>query len=196
MVDKRISSRTFWLTASLILALVIVNLLLIRQNVSLRQQLTGRAKSVDAAANSLRKGEIVAPITGFDLSGQPYELKYQEDGRRHLVMFFSPDCRYCVEQSPLWREVLNKIDNNRFSVVGVVGDREDRRAVSTHAEKLGYFRTKTPLPVVFVSNESLARYKLMATPTTLLIDDKGRVEHAWVGKWDETKVKEVSLSLQ
>jgi peroxiredoxin len=92
--------------------------------------------------------------------------------------------------------VLNNIDNNRFSIVGVVGYREDRHAVSAHAEKLGYFRTKTPLPVVFLSNESLARYKLTATPTTLLIDDKGRVEHAWVGKWDETKVKEVSLSLQ
>jgi peroxiredoxin len=156
----------------------------------------GAEKKVDALTNSLKKGEVVAPVVGADLSGQPYELKYKEDGRRHLLMFFSPDCRYCAEQAPLWRDVLNKIDSNRFNVVGVVGDREGTQAVSAHAGKLGYFSTKTPLPVMFFNEASLARYKLTATPTTLLINDHGKIEHVWVGKWDETKANEVSLALK
>jgi hypothetical protein len=73
----------------------------------------------------------------------------------------------------------------------VVSDLEDRQLVSSHAEGAGYFKTKTPLPIAFFNNELLGRYKLTATPTTLLIDEDGKVEQAWVGRWDETKAKEV-----
>lgn len=149
---------------------------------TLRRQLAGRAKTTDATANALRGGESLAGFIGTDLSGQQYTV--------------SPTCQYCVQQAPLWRDVLNKLDTNRFSVVGVVGDQEDRHAVSVHAEELGYFKTKTILPVVFLTDEVLARYKLAATPTTLLMSDSGKVEHVWVGKWDEAKVNEVADALK
>lgn len=51
-------------------------------------------------------------------------------------------------------------------------------------------------PVIFFDNESLGSYKLTATPTTLLIDEDGKVEHAWVGKWDESGVMEVAAALK
>lgn len=163
---------------------------------TLRRQLAGRAKTTDATANALRGGENLAGFIGTDLSGQQYTLEYKKDGHQHLLLFFSPTCQYCVQQAPLWRDVLNKLDTNRFSVVGVVGDQEDRHAVSVHAEELGYFKTKTILPVVFLTDEVLARYKLAATPTTLLMSDSGKVEHVWVGKWDEAKVNEVADALK
>jgi peroxiredoxin len=47
-----------------------------------------------------------------------------------------------------------------------------------------------------INDGSLARYKLTATPTTLLIDDDGKVEHAWVGKWDEEQANEVAAALK
>jgi peroxiredoxin len=52
------------------------------------------------------------------------------------------------------------------------------------------------LPVIVFDNESLGTYKLTATPTTLLIDDDGRVEYAWVGKWDDGRVREVAAALK
>lgn len=178
------------------MALSLVNLLLIKQNFDLRRQLAGSGKKTGATANSLRPGEVVLPVSGSDLNGRPYELKYERGGRRHLLLFFSPDCPYCVEQAPQWRDVLNKIDHGRFRVVGIVGDREDGRRVAAHAEELGYFGTKVPLPIVVFSNESLERYKLTATPTTILIGDDGEVVHSWVGKWDAVKATEVSLALK
>jgi peroxiredoxin len=96
----------------------------------------------------------------------------------------------------MWRDLLNRIDSNRINVVGMVGDREDKLEVAKHANVLGYFKTRIALPIVSVSNETLAKYKLTATPTTLLIDSNGRVEHAWVGKWDETKTAEVVAALK
>lgn len=183
------------LAVALIVALSISNLLLITQNFSLRSQLNSAGR-IDASANSLKPGETVTPIAGTDLNGHPYQVQYEEDGRRQVLLFFSPSCPYCVQQGPIWRDMLNWIDSSRFNVVGIVGDREDKQEVANHAEVLGYFNTKIALPVVSVSDETLARYKLTATPTTLLIDGSGRVEHAWVGKWGESKSAEVVAALK
>ena len=180
---------------ALVLALSIFNVLLITQNLSLRRQLKSAGR-IDAGANSLRPGERVTPIAGTDLNGQPYQLRYEKDGRRQVLLFFSPSCPYCVQQGPIWRQMLNGIDPNRFNVVGIVGDREDKQELANHAEVLGYFKTRIALPVVSVNDETLARYKLTATPTTLLIDGSGKVEHAWVGKWDQSKSAEVAAALK
>jgi len=40
------------------------------------------------------------------------------------------------------------------------------------------------------------RYKLVATPTTLLVSSAGDVEHVWVGKWDQVKTNEVVAALK
>ena len=129
-------------------------------------------------------------------SRRQYELRFEKDGKRQLLLFFSPSCPYCLQQGPLWCDILDKIDSNRFNIVGIVGDKEDQQAVTKHAEELGYFKTKTVLPIIAVNEDVLRRYKLTATPATLLIDDNGRVEHAWVGKWDESKQREVAEALK
>lgn len=179
----------------LILSLMAVNLLLIKQNFELRRQLIGFGRKAETT-NTLKAGERVNSIVGTDLNGQPFEVKYNQEGRRHLLLYFSPNCLYCVQQASLWRELLDKVDDKRINVVGVVSEREDRQSIFAHAEGAGYFKTKTPLPVVLFNDASLAHYKLTATPTTLLIDDDGKVEHAWVGKWDEGKANEVAASLK
>ncbi|HEX5876319.1 MAG TPA: TlpA disulfide reductase family protein [Pyrinomonadaceae bacterium] len=151
---------------------------------------------MDLTKNFLQPGDVVAPVTATNLEGRPYQLDYQKDGRQRLLLFFSPDCPYCRQQSPLWQDMLDKVDSNRFLVVGVVSDREDRQLVSAHADEAGYFKTRTPLPLVFFDSESLGSYKLTATPTTLLINDAGKVEHAWIGKWDTNSAREVAAALQ
>lgn len=185
-----------WLTIGLIVILCLVNLLLIKQNLDLRKQLAAGGRTIDLTTNFLQPGDVVTSVTATDLDGRPYQLDYKKDGRQRLILFFSPNCPYCQQQSPLWRDLLNKVDSNRFTVIGVVSAREDKRLVSAHADGAGYFKTKTPLPLVFFDSESLGSYKLTATPTTLLISEDGRVEHAWVGKWDETKALEVAVALK
>jgi peroxiredoxin len=185
-----------WAGGILIFALIVVNLLLVRQNYSLRTQLTARANAVSPAAQSLKEGEVVPSLVGSDLNGHPFEQRFQNSEKQHLLLYFSPSCAYCIKQAPLWRDVLNKIDSNRVEAIGIVSDREDRQTVFRHVEELGYFKTRNPLPVLFVSNELLASYKLMATPTTLLISDSGNLARVWVGKWDEAKTNEVAEALR
>ena len=196
MSETKSSSQKSWLPIGLIVILCLVNLLLIKQNLDLRKQLAAGARTIDLTTNLLQPGDVVTPVTATDMDGRPYQLDYKKDGRQRLLLFFSLNCPYCEQQSPLWRDMLDKVDSNRFTVVGVVSDREDKRSVSAHADGAGYFKTKTPLPLVFFDSESLGSYKLTATPTTLLISEDGKVEHAWVGKWDETKAMEVAAALR
>lgn len=196
MSERRSSLQKAWLPAGLILILGLVNVLLIRQNLDLRRQLAAGGRTLDLTTNVLRTGDVVTPVTATDLDGRPYQLDYKKDGRHRLLLFFSPNCPYCEQQSPLWRDLLDNVDKDRFTIVGIVSDREDRRTVAAHAERAGYFKTKTRLPVVFFDNDSLGNYKLTATPTTLLIDEDGKVEHAWVGKWDQSRVMEVAAALK
>src|SRR4026208_1465810 len=196
MSENGVRSQKPWLTIGLVVMLCIVNVLLIKQNLDLRRQLAAGARTLDLATNVLQPGDIVTPVQATDLNGRPYNLQYNKDGRHRLLLYFSPNCPYCQQQTPLWRGLLNHVDGSRFTVVGVVSDREDKESVSAHANGAGYFNTKTPLPVIFFDNESLGTYKLTATPTTLLIDDDGRVEYAWVGKWDDGRVREVAAALK
>ena len=196
MSENKSTSNRSWLAPGLVVLLCVVNLLLIKQNLDLRKQLAAGGRTIDLTQNFLQPGDFVTPVTATDLDGRLYQLDYKKDGRQRLLLFFSPNCPYCQQQSPLWRDLLDKVDSNRFMVVGVVSDREDKRLVSAHAEGAGYFKTKTPLPLVFFDSESLGSYKLTATPTTLLINEDGRVEYAWVGKWDETKAMEIAATLK
>jgi peroxiredoxin len=196
MSENKRPSQKSWLTIGLIVILCVVTLLLIKQNLDLRKQLAAGGRAIDLTTNFLQPGDVVTSVTATDLDGRPYQLEYKKDGRQRLLLFFSPNCPYCQQQSPLWRDLLNKVDSNRFTVIGVVSDREDKRLVSAHADGAGYFKTKTPLPLLFFDSESLGSYKLTATPTTLLINEDGRVEHAWIGKWDETKAMEVAAALK
>lgn len=196
MRETKSPSHTSWLSIGLIVILCVVNVLLIKQNLDLRKQLAAGGRTIDLTKNFLQPGDVVEPITATDLKGRPYQLDFKKDRRQHLLLFFSPNCPYCQQQVPLWREMLNTVDGNRFDIVGVLSDREDKQAVADHANSAGYFNTKTPLPLVFFDSDSLANYKLTATPTTLLIDENGKVEHAWIGKWDENSAKEVAAALK
>jgi len=196
MSEIKSTSQKSWLTVGLIILLCLVNLLLIKQNFDLRKQLAAGGRTIDVTTNALQPGDLVTPVTATDLEGHPYQLDYKKGGPAYLLLFFSPNCPYCKQQSPLWRDVLDKVDSNRFTVVGIVSDREDKRLVSAYADRAGYFKTKTPLPLVFFDSESLGSYKLTATPTTLLINEDGRVEHAWIGRWDENKAREVAAALK
>lgn len=148
MSENKSSSQKSWLSVGLILVLCVVNLLLIKQNLDLRKQLAAGGRTIDVTTNFLQPGDVVAPVTATDLEGRPYQLDYKKDGRQRLLLYFSPHCPYCQQQSPLWRDLLDKVD------------------------------------------------KLSATPTTLLINEDGKVEHAWIGKWDETSASEVAATLK
>src|SRR5262245_2826542 len=120
MSENKSPSQKSWLTAGLLILLSVVNLLLIKQNLDLLKQLAAGGRTIDVTTNALQPGDVVTPVTATDLEGHPYQLDYKKDGRARLLLFFSPTCPYCQQQSPLWRDVLDNVDSSRFTVVGIV----------------------------------------------------------------------------
>jgi len=182
---------TQWLGAILIVALGAVNLLLLRQNLTLRKQLSGGTVS-----NAFHGGERLDGFTGVDLNGQQLAIDFNRPGRKHIILYLSPSCPYCFQQAPLWRNLLDNLDGNRFDVVGVVSDKNEREPVARNIDELGYLKTKNPLAVMFLKDEALAKLRFVATPTTMIVSDTGVVEGMWVGKWKESDSNQVAAAMK
>src|SRR5215211_1715379 len=112
MSENNPTSHKSWLSIGLIVLLCVVNVLVIKQNLDLRKRLAAGGRMVELTTNFLKPGDVVAPVAAIDLDGQLYQLDYKKDGRQRLLLFFSPNCPYCRQQSPLWRDLLDNVDSN------------------------------------------------------------------------------------
>jgi len=88
LMQNRGASMKPWVAPLLILGLIVVNLLLAKQNLAMRQQLRAQADAVNPAGQSLKEGEVVASIAGVGLDGRPYELNYDKIDASTCCSFF------------------------------------------------------------------------------------------------------------
>lgn len=116
----------------LVFVLAASNTLLIKQNLEMRNQHKTLQQRLDPTSWSLRPGESAQPFTARDLNGEQYAVDYQ-GGRHRVFLFFTPECPYCAQQVPFWRDLLDNIDHSRYEVVGMVGEREDRQKIGRRA---------------------------------------------------------------
>lgn len=92
MSEDKVSVKRSWLTLGVMITLCVVNLLLIRQNLDLRNQLAGGGRTLELTTNVLKPGDLVPSVTATDLDGQLYKVDYNRGGHRRLLLFFSPSC--------------------------------------------------------------------------------------------------------
>ncbi len=94
-------------------------------------------------------------------------------GAKSVLVVLSTQCSVCVREIPKYRELAQKMKSDaptaRFATVFVQPHQE--------AE---LFLKKEGLDAPTVDIPSLIRI-VRATPTILLVDDKGRVAESWVG---------------
>ena len=171
MVSSRvISGASLFLQA----ALLVVVVLLLRQNFAYRALLAQPTVSVP------QPGERVDSFVSPALVGSVEVLFGKQEERRTVLLFLSPDCRYCDAQMPYWRELVDHADRERFRIVSVVRDSENSDEVQRYLAEGGI----ATLPTAFASAELRASLKLSSTPLTLVIDAEGIVERTWLGVWD------------
>ncbi|MDT4953064.1 MAG: AhpC/TSA family [Acidobacteriota bacterium] len=163
----------------LLLALAIANALLIRQNLQMRTALSKYEPPV------LQSGEQVQSFSAPSLSGENIQVNYTGNGPKRVLMFFTPDCPYCREQFAYWREVLTHADMNRFEILGVVTESEDKAKLNEYLRSVGCSPdSQKPLRTVLIPNNLRRSYKLSSTPITLVVANDGSVENVWYGRWD------------
>ncbi len=170
---------------ALILSFAAANLLLIRQNLQLRAELSRYQP------DELHAGDKLPPFSATGLGGEPLSVSYDEHGPKRVLLFFTPTCRYCRGQFAYWRELLERADRERFEITGVVADTEDPAQVEEYLREVGG-EPRASLRVAMASADVRRSYKLTATPITLVVANDGTVEQSWQGLWSGREVTKAS----
>lgn len=159
-----------------IFSFAVVNVLLIRQNLQLRTALNR------AQPESPRPGDRLPPFSAKGLAGELLYISYDGRGPKRVFLFFTPPCRFCREQFPYWREMMEKSDKGRFDITGLVADSEDPARLAEYLRAMAG-DAGASLRVAMISDSVRHSYKLSATPITLVVANDGTVEEAWAGRW-------------
>ncbi|MDT7541995.1 MAG: AhpC/TSA family [Acidobacteriota bacterium] len=171
----KLSTVALWL---LLIALTISNLLLLRQNMKMRAALT------PPKLETLHAGDRVQPFMAEDLRGGKIDVSYNGTGAKRVLLYFTPTCPFCRQQFAYWHEVFVRADRERFEVLGVVSDKEDKEKMEDYLRQFGCAAdSQTPLRAALVPDDVRCNYKLMATPITLIVNNNGTVDKAWSGRW-------------
>lgn len=153
-------------------ALILISLLLLRQNLGLHKELKYREPDV------LNPGESVESFVAPSFSGE-LSISYGPTEKAKVFLYLSPRCGYCSEQMPYWHQIIEGIDRERYEVFTVARDSETLENVSEYLEA----EHLDPIPTVLAPPRVWRRYKFFGTPTTLVVSKEGAVVKQWRGVW-------------
>lgn len=144
--------------------------LLVRKTKNLQQQLS-RAMT-DAPA--IQPGVAFEPFTVVDEFGASTLIEFGEDQPETLLLAFSLECAACEEVFPLWNEVIPVGISNALRVIPInLGSQDSLSDGESYA---------LPVPAFSIAPADLEPFrKITRIPATLLLNNKGVVEHAWSG---------------
>jgi peroxiredoxin len=118
-----------------------------------------------SAPTGLPVGEAAPDFDLPDLTGARHTLA-EFKGRKVLLIFFSPQCGYCLQMAPALAAL--ETDSNPLPLVITSGDAEaNRQLVKEHGIKC--------LVLLQAKDDLAAWYKAAGTPTGYLIDEEGLI---------------------
>ena len=165
--------------AACCLLLLGMNVALIRQNKTLKAQVSQPPPSLEAPI-----GAQMPELKGFDPGGREISIAYGKDLRKVLVFVYSPSCQFCTQNWPKWQQLFPELDRSAVRPIGV-----DVSATSTMDYIVRQFKD---LPVVTkVDPKDMVDYHLHLTPQTILVNQTGKVEKVWSGVLTDANVAEI-----
>lgn len=142
---------------------------------------------VGGAALLLTGGEE-APKASFTLlSGEKVSLDGLK-GKVVLVNFWATSCPGCVKEMPQLAEIYNKYHDKGFETVAVAMSYDSPEYVHAFAEK-----NRLPFKVAMDADGADAKAfgEVRLTPTTFVIDKKGRIVQRILGEADMAKLNQL-----
>lgn len=144
--------------------------LLVRKTKDLEQQLVRAMKE----ASAIQPGVAFEPFTVIDEFGASTLIEFGEDQPGTLLLAFSLECAACEEVFPLWNDIIPVGNSNALRVIPIHLGSQDSL---TEGESYAF-----PVPAFSISPVDLEPFrKITRLPATLLLSNKGVVEHAWSG---------------
>jgi len=106
---------------------------------------------------------------------------------RTLVLALSDGCHFCSESADFYRKLVPSARQRGLRVLAVLP-----QPVSSSEIYLKQLEVSVPEIV----QNSLDALQVSGTPTLLLVDRRGRIERAWVGKLDSAQEQQVLASVR
>lgn len=106
--------------------------------------------------------------------------------KRTFVLYLSTNCRYCQESSPFYQTLAKEAASKGVPLVAVFP--QDVEAAKTYLKS-------HDIDITQVVSNSLASIGVAATPTLLVVDDKGSISEFWRGKLNSDREKQVLAKL-
>ena len=158
------------LLAVLCAGLAVEVVLLVRKTKNLQEQLV-QAKT---EASAIQPGAAFEPFTVVDEFGVSTLIEFGEDQPDTLLLAFSLECAACDEVFPIWNEVIPVENSNALRVLPInLGPPDSHSDRESHA---------LPVQAYSILPDDLKPFrKITRIPATLLLSNKGVVEHAWTG---------------
>lgn len=115
-------------------------------------------------ARPVAVGDRLAPVPDLDW----------KQHRHTLVLALNTGCHFCEQSVPFYRSLGDRLEHGGIDLDLVAVFPNDPAQVRQ-------FMTREALRIRSVSAAPLEKLRVNATPTVILVDDKGRVERSWVG---------------
>ena len=134
----------------------------------------------------------IMPNTVFkNLKGETFNLADLKD-KPVLVTFWAPDCTGCIEEIPDLIELHQQLSNQGLTIIAVAMNYSPPNQVLALTEN-----KQLPYQVALDPDGSIAKNfgNIQLTPTSFLIDRKGKMVMQKVGKFDLAVIKELIKNL-
>lgn len=166
------------LLSLVILALAVTNLILIKQNRSLK------AAMAPTPPDSLQQGTRLPSFAANTISGNRRTVDFSAS-EKTVLLVFQADCPACERIVSLWKDIKADSDRRQFQTFGISFD--DQAKANSFLKGSGLdLESFAGLDVAFKN-----RYGLRETPLTIVINRTGNVEKVWVGSPDDGTAENV-----
>jgi peroxiredoxin len=150
------------------------------------------ADSADNSLTKLKANPIAPDFTLQDVNGKRHTLSDYR-GKVVVINFWASWCPPCVSEMPSLQILADKLSRHQIPVIGVgVGERRDsvRRFLKS-------MPIRFPL-LLDINSEVMETWSAPSLPTTLVIDQKGRIVLLALGTrdWSDEQIFQQIISLK
>lgn len=180
---------SFAIVLSAALLTLLFSLVLLGQNLRMRVEL-GKLTAGFVRTRESFAGRHSSSVASTHPRGQKKIISYSDHNRVGFVLlFFSPRCRVCAEQFPLWEQLFSEIGRECYEVLAVSLDPPEQTQ--------SWARDHRPtIEVVSLPNRTFWRaYRVTAIPETVVISPGGVISWAHPGLLRESEAYRQLLSL-
>lgn len=134
--------------------------------------------SIDYGVGFIR-ARTKAPSSPVEIKAGDQLVGLPIDWRSHartLVLALRYGCHYCQESAPFYKHLLDLQAAGQLGDVRISAIFPDDATVAAHTLQI------ENLKLDLVPAVDFARLRIFSTPTAMLVDPEGHVQHVWVGE--------------